>query len=203
MKQLFLFCCMLLQYTMNAQTYYDLDNNEIDKATFEDLEKSKKIYSVSNDSLKIFKLMSINKSYETGSLDSKELINDLNQKLNLKIETTKPLIIYYYPGKDPCNSGGRYSVRSENLKWNKQLSRKVRKIADVTVLRIYKNKEGLVTFKDYDWKKDPNKLIENNFFRYDYGCEGFIIIDKDEYYFGFGEYGPEAITNGLKEILKK
>ena len=35
--------------------------------------------------------------------------------------TDKPLIIYYYPGKDPCNSGGMYTVKKEYLKSSKQL----------------------------------------------------------------------------------
>lgn len=42
----------------------------------------------------------------------------------------------------------------------------MKKVANVNILRIYKNKEGNKRISDYDWKKDPNALIENLFFNY-------------------------------------
>jgi len=204
MKKLLLLIASIVQNTMNAQTYYDADNNKIDKTTFDKLLAGKEYYHVENDSLKAFKLMYRNNRGERGSLgDTKNLFKELNEKLNLKLDSNKPLIIYYYPGKDPCNSGGKYSVRREYLKSDKQLSKKVKAIAEVNVLRVYKNKEGLTTINDHDWKKDPNGLIENLFFNYDYWCESFVIINKDKYSAFFGEYPHDEVTKALKEILKK
>ena len=204
MKKLLLLFVLIAQNTVNAQTYYDADNNKIDKTTFDKLLAGKEYYHVENDSLKAFKLMYRNNRGESGSLgDSENLFKELNTKLHLKLDSSKPLIIYYYPGKDPCNSGGMYSIRREYLKSDKQLAKKVKAIADVNVLRIYKNKEGLTTIKDHDWKKDPNALIENLFFNYHYGCESFVIINKSNYLTFFGEYGHKQVTESLKEILKK
>ena len=76
-------------------------------------------------------------------------------------------------------------------------------IAEVNVLRVYKNKEGLTTINDHDWKKDPNGLIENLFFNYHHGCESFVIINKDKYSAFFGEYPHDEVTKALKEILEK
>src|SRR5690606_2781751 len=204
MKQLFLFCCMLLQYTMNAQTYYNVDNTEISQSAFQKLLLETNLYSVKKDSLKTYKLMNRNQRGEFGSLgDSENLFKELNEKLNLKLDSSKPLIIYYYPGKDPCNSSGVGAKKKEQLKWDKELDREVKKVADVNVLRIYKNKEGIITLEDHDWRKDPNGLIENLFFNYHYSCGSFVIINKDKYAAGFGEYSWKQVTENLKEILSK
>src|SRR5690554_7447694 len=87
-----------------------------------------------------------------------------------------------------------YISRKEYFASSKKLAKKVKKIADVNVVRVYKNNEGLTTIKDLDWKKDPNALIENLFFNYHYGCESFVIIYKDKYAAVFGEYGHQQVT---------
>ena len=195
---------MLLQYTINAQTYYNVDNNKIDKTTFDRYLLDKQYYYVENDSLKTYKLMDRDQRSEIGSLgDSENLFKELNEKLNLKLDSSKPLIIYYYPGKDPCNSGGMYPIKREYLKSSKQLAKKVRKITNVNVIRIYKNNKGLSTLSELGWKKDPNALIENLFFNYHYGCESFVIINKNKYAAGFGEYGHQQVTESLKNILNQ
>lgn len=204
MKKLLLLFVLIAQNAVNAQTYYDADNNKIDKTTFDKLLAGKEYYHVENDSLKTFKLMYRNNRGESGSLgDSENLFKELNEKLNLKLDSTKPLIIYYYPGKDPCNSSGVGAKRREQLKWDKELDKEVKKVADVPVLRIYKSKEGIETINDYNWKKDPNGLIENLFFNYHYGCGSFVIINKEKYLAFFGEYGWKDVTKLLKEILNK
>lgn len=204
MKKLLLLFALIALNTVDAQTYYNVDDSKISKSTFQKLLLETNLYSVENDSLKNYKLMDRNQRSESGSLgDTENLFKELNEKLHLKLDSSKPLIIYYYPGKDPCNSGGMYSIRREYLKSDKQLAKKVKAIADVNILRIYKNKEGLTTIKDHDWKKDPNKLIENLFFNYHYGCESFVIINKSNYLTFFGEYGHKQVTESLKEILEK
>src|SRR5690554_7727142 len=95
-----------------------------------------------------------------------------------------------------------YISRKEYFASSKKLAKKVKKIADVNVVRVYKNNEGLTTIKDLDWKKDPNALIENLFFNYHYGCESFVIIYKDNYAAVFGEYGHQQVTEALKDLLQ-
>lgn len=203
MKKLLLLFVLIFQNNINAQTYYNVDDSKISKSTFQKLLLETNLYSVKNDSLKASKLMYRNNRGERGSLgDAENLFRELNEKLNLKLDSSKPLIIYYYPGKDPCNSGGT-STRKSQIQWNKELEKKVKKVADVNVLRIYKNKEGIKTINDYDWKKDPNGLIENLFFNYHYGCGSFVIINKEKYSAFFGEYGQDQVAESLKEILKK
>lgn len=203
MKRLLLLFALIVQNTVNAQTYYDVDNNKIDKTTFDKLLLEKQYYHVENDSLKVLKIMHKCDRGERGTLgDSENLLKELNEKLNLKLDSSKPLIIYYYPGKDPCNSSGT-ATRKSQIQWDKELERKVKKVAEVNVLRIFKNKEGIKTINDYKWKKDPNGLIENLFFNFHYGCGSFVIINKEKYVAFFGEYGHSQVTESLKEILKK
>ena len=204
MKKLLLLFALFALNTVDAQTYYNVDDSKISKSTFQKLLLDTNLYSVKNDSLKAYKLMDRDQRSEKGSLgDTKNLFKELNTKLHLKLDSSKPLIIYYYPGKDPCNSSGVGAKRREQLKWDKELDREVKKVADVNVLRIYKSKEGIETINDYDWKKDPNALIENLFFNYHYGCGSFVIINKEKYLAGLGEYGWKDVTKALKEILKK
>ena len=204
MKKLLLLFALIALNTVDAQTYYNVDDSKISKSTFQKLLLDTNLYSVKNDSLKAYKLMDRDQRSEKGSLgDTKNLFKELNTKLHLKLDSSKPLIIYYYPGKDPCNSSGVGAKRREQLKWDKELDREVKKVADVNVLRIYKSKEGIETINDYDWKKDPNALIENLFFNYHYGCGSFVIINKEKYLAGLGEYGWKDVTKALKEILKK
>lgn len=195
---------LIVQNTVNAQTYYNVDDSKISKSTFQKLLLDTNLYSIKNDSLKAYKLMDRNQRGERGSLgDSENLFKELNEKLNLKLDSSKPLIIYYYPGKDPCNSSGVGAKRREQLKWDKELDKEVKKVADVNVIRIYKSKEGIKTLEDHNWKKDPNALIENLFFNYHYGCGSFVIINKEKYSAIFGEYGQDQVAESLKEILKK
>ncbi len=204
MKKLLLLFALIAQNTVNAQTYYNVDDSEISKSTFQKLLLDTNLYSVKNDSLEAYKLMKRDQRSEKGSLgDTKNLFKELNEKLHLKLDSNKPLIIYYYPGKDPCNSSGVGAKRKEQLKWDKELDKEVKKVADVNVLRIYKNKDGIKTLEDHNWKKDPNALIENLFFNYHYGCGSFVIIHKEKYSAGLGEYGWKDVTESLKEILNK
>lgn len=204
MKKILFVLLLIVQNTVNAQTYYDADNNEIDKATFDKLKLNKKNMEVQNDSLNRFKLINFDERMEVGSLeDSSNLINTLNEKLNLKLDKNKPLIIYYYPGKDPCNSSGVFTKRKEMLEWDLKVDVEVRKIADVNVLRVYKNSEGIKTLKDHVWKKDPNALIENLFFNYHYPCGSFVVINKEKYAAFFGEYGYNEVKVNLAYLLKQ
>src|SRR5690554_6531383 len=96
MKQIVFLIVLFLQSNVNAQTYYDVDDNIIDKATFDNLLLDSKYYRVDNDSLKKSKILNKNERGEIGSLgDVDKLFKELNQKLNLHLTTDKPLIIYY------------------------------------------------------------------------------------------------------------
>ena len=70
-------------------------------------------------------------------------------------------------------------------------------------MRLYKNKEGIKTLKDYDWQKDPNALIENLFFNYHYNCGSFVVLSKEKYASFFSEYSHDEVLINLGYLLKK
>lgn len=204
MKKILILLAFIVQGTINAQTYYDANDNLISKKVFDEKLLEYGNISITNDSLNKHKILFVYDRIEKGVLsDAPNLFKILNEKLHLQLDNNKPLIIYYYPGKDPCNSSGVGAKRRQQLKWDKELNKKVRKVANVNVLRIYKSNEGLKTLKDYNWKKDPNALIEHLFFNYHYNCGSFVIINKDKYSAYFGEYGREDVATALENILKK
>jgi len=194
---------MLINLSIKAQNYYNVNNQPITQQEFDSLKLFKYHQIVKNDSLQAYKLIDACYSREIGSLgDPKNLLRELNEKLNLKLDDSKPLIIYYYPGKDLCNSSDT-ATRQSKIKWYKQLGKKIKRVADVNTIMLYKNSEGIKTLEDFNWKKDPNGLIENLFFNYHYDCGSYVIINNDKYGAYFGEYVQAQVVESLIEILKK
>jgi len=203
MNRMLLFYIFLAYQSISAQTYYDLGHNKIDKSTFQNELLNRKIKAVKNDSLNTFKLIKLDERREIGSLsDTANLFNELNGKLNLNFDPTKPLIIFYYPGMDECTKNSM-ATRKSKLQWDAELLKKIKKITDVNILRLYKNKESIKTLKDYDWKKDPNVLIENLFFNYHYNCGSFVVLSKEKYASFFSEYSHDEVLINLGYLLKK
>ncbi len=201
MKKILLLLTFIIQGTINAQTYYDANDNEISKKVFDEQLLKKGFFGVTNDTLNKHKIMFTCDRRENGTLgDAPNLFKVLTEKLHLPLDYNKPLIIYYYPGKDPCNSSGTATRQSE-MEWQEQLDKKIKKIAKVNTLYVYKNARGIRTINDFDWKKDPNGLIENLFFNYHYPCSSFVVINKDKYCAFFGEYSHENVVNTLKNVL--
>ena len=51
---------------------------------------------------------------EKGSLgDSEKFVQDIKWKSKFDLDPNKQLIIYYYPGNDPCNSGRAATLKSK------------------------------------------------------------------------------------------
>ena len=75
-------------------------------------------------------------------------------------------------------------------------------MANTKPVYIYKDGEGL---EKYDgiikWHKDPNKIIEELFFKYHYPCMSFVAISGNgEFISFFGEFGKETVWTAV-EIL--
>jgi hypothetical protein len=121
-------------------------------------------------------------------------------------ETTKKdmlihsiLVINYYPGKDPCNSGTANSnLIKRKYKW---YLNEIKKMPYVDQFFIYKSNEGVERYGD-DIKSypDTNQLIETTFFPIHYSCGSYVIIDHEgNYYAVRGEYILEDIIDLLEE----
>ena len=118
------------------------------------------------------------------------------------IDPTKPLIIIYYPGKDPCNSNGS-STRKSTRYWFNQMEKGIDKIQNSNLFYIYKDSTDLYGRKDgfKKWFKDPQRIIEKNFFKKDPPCSGYLIISEDgEYLSMLTEISKEPLWRDLKYL---
>lgn len=156
---------------------------------------------ITGDSLHHKKLISREKYGKVNN--RKRLVLNLEDATNLKLDTEKPIVIIFYPGKDACNTNGT----ADKLwleKWYKKLEEGLLQVADVKPLYIYKNKEGLEKYNGVvKWYKDPESIIEKLFFEHHYPCKSFVVISKEGNYISYlGEFVQNQVWEAA-EIMNK
>ncbi len=181
--------------------YFDEKNLEINKSTFERIRSTNKLLDIPGDSANHKKLI----LRETrGKITNRALLESLLEKeINQEIDSSKPIVIIYYPGKDPCNSSTSATKEAMQF-WYGQLEDRINQIAKTKPIYIYKEKEGL---EKYDgvitWYKDPEQTIERLFFKHHYPCNSFVILSKEgDYISYFGEFGKEQVWEAIQNINK-
>lgn len=179
--------------------YFDENNLEINKSKFDRIRSTNKLLDIHGDSANHKKLILREKR---GKITNRVLLESLLEKeINQEIDSTKPIVIIYYPGKDPCNSST--STTKEAIQfWYRQLEDGINQIAKTKPIYIYKEKEGL---EKYDgvitWHKDPEQTIEKLFFEHHYPCNSFVILSKEgDYISYFGEFGKEQVWEAIQSI---
>ena len=120
-----------------------------------------------------------------------ELLDEIRKELSLLSDQPVPeghlLVINYYHGPDPCNSGNHRYFRGVF----KRYVNKVRKMPEVNQFFIYKNKEGIESAfgKQHTWIEDRQGIIEKTFLPLHYPCGSFVVLDKTgRFYIHKGEY---------------
>lgn len=182
--------------------YFDTENNEIKKSQFKNKLASRRFFQIPGDSLHHRKLTE--RQYHGQLTNYENFIHLLESDLGLKIDTSKPLIIIYYPGKDRCNSSGSATKESKNL-WHDQMIEGLSQLKVPKPIYIYhKHAEINRKFDLLNWHKDPQGIVERLFFPYHFPCGSFVGISKNGRYFSvYGEYGKSAVWKTAKYLLKK
>lgn len=124
---------------------------------------------------------------------------------NLKaFEEGKSLVIIYYPGPDECNSNGQRTPGTYYIKNHKALLRWTEKYNAAAPQYIYAASAGLdLSHPELDWKEDPGSIFLQNFFRFPYPCQSFVVIHPDGRYRGIlGEFPLDQIQVALKKIQR-
>lgn len=193
--------CSATKTENNKMRYFDEDNIEISKSKFNQIRSTNKLLDIPGDSVNHKKLTLREKR---GKITNRALLdslleNEIKQELNF----TKPLVIVYYPGKDPCNSSGLATIESRKI-WFRELEDGITQVAQTKPIYIYKNNDGL---EKYDgvltWHKDPQGTVEKLFFEHHYPCSSFVVISKDGNYISyFGEFRKEYVWEAT-QILNK
>ncbi|WP_246085274.1 hypothetical protein [Paucihalobacter ruber] len=158
--------------------YFDEHYNPISKTEFDNKQWKNKLLNIQGDSIN-HKILSARE--HQGTLQNRRYLDSLlTISTNRKIDSTKPLVIVYYPGKDPCNSSGSATRRSKKS-WYNQMEKGIHKISESNIIYVYKTEEGLYGKNDgfKEWIKDPEHTIEKLFFKRHYPCSSFVVISEN------------------------
>ncbi|MFD2892821.1 hypothetical protein ACFS5J_12445 [Flavobacterium chuncheonense] len=197
-----IYSCSATKTATDKTRYFDENNVEISKSKFEQICSTNKLLDIPGDSTNHKKLTLREKR---GKITNKALLESLIEKeIKQELDSTKPIVIIYYPGKDPCNSSGSASKELRKT-WYRDLEDGINKIAQIKPIYIYKDDDGLKRFAGFinNWYKDPEGTIERLFFKYHYPCSSFVVISKDGNFISyFGEFGKEYVWEATKLLNK-
>ncbi len=192
---------ILLDQSQKKIRYFNEKNIEISEMEFSKIRSTNLFLDIPGDSSNHKKL--IDREFRGTITNKSNLVSLLENELNQKIDGTKPIVIIYHPGNDPCNSSG--SVDRRWIKnWFKQLEVELYQIAQIKPIYIYKNSDGLDKYKGIiEWYKDPENTIEHLFFKHHYPCSSFVVISKNgDFISYFGEFMKEFVWKAT-EIMNK
>ena len=114
--------------TGNKTKYFDENNVEISKSKFNRIRSTNKLFDIPGDSINHKKLTLREKRGKINDRKSLELL--LEKATNRELDSDKPIVIIYYPGKDHCNSSG--TTNTEWIKsWYGQLEDGLKQVAEV------------------------------------------------------------------------
>ena len=159
-----IYACSSTKIGNDKTKYFDENNVEINKSKFNRIRSTNKLLDIPGDSVNHKKLTLREKRGKINNRKALELL--FEKELNQELDSNKPIVIIYYPGKDPCNSSG--TVDKESIQsWYEQLEDGLNKIAQVKPIYIYKENDGLKKYGGIlDWKKDPDGIVERLFFEH-------------------------------------
>tara|TARA_R110001632_G_scaffold134157_1_gene249346 strand:+ start:565 stop:1194 length:630 start_codon:yes stop_codon:yes gene_type:complete len=181
--------------------YFNENNVKISKSKFRKIRATNRLLDIPGDSAHHRKLTLREKRGKITNRPILELL--LENEINREIDSTKPIVIIFYPGKDPCNSSGSAS-KEQRKYWFDVLEDGIYQLVKTKPIYIYKEKEGLEKYHGVlTWHKDPNKTIERLFFEHHYPCSSFVVISKDgDYISFFGEFGKKYLWGAIDYITK-
>lgn len=196
-----IYACSSTKIGNHKMKYFDENNVEISKSKFNQIRSTNKLLDIPGDSINHKKLTL---REIRGKIANRPLLESLLEKeLYQELDSNKPIIIVYYPGKDPCNTSGSTTKESRKL-WYAQLEDGINQIAQTKPIYICKNNEGLEKYDSVlTWHKDPEGTVERLFFEYHYPCSSFVVISKDGSFISyFGEFRKEYVWEAT-QIMNK
>lgn len=139
-----------------------------------------------------------------GAVKNRSILDSLlSETTRSQIDSSKSLILIYYPGKDKCNSSGM-STRKSTRSWYNEMERGIRRITKSNLLYIYRDTTGLYGRHDgyKKWYKDPERTIEKLFFKVKPKCGGYVLISKKGEYISLGsEFDKKFLWKRLEYLI--
>ncbi|WP_016989585.1 hypothetical protein [Flavobacterium sp. ACAM 123] len=184
----------------NVIKYFDQNYSPLTQKEFENIRRTNKFLDIQGDSIN-HKVLLVRE--EQGTIQNKETFDlMLSSASNNKIDSSKPIVIIYYPGKDWCNSSGSATRRTVRKSFNK-MEKGINKIKKSTIIYIYKDAVGLYGKNDgfKEWIQDPGNHIERLFFQHHYSCSSFVVISsRGDYISYFGEFSKVLVLKAVTTI---
>ena len=186
-------------YSQEKKTIYvDENYSEMTSLEFYSSQKGNGVFRFKFDSDTLTVYLKV-KRYAVGRI-KKDSLNVIREQLlitsNRKIDPLNTIVINYYPGEDSCNKSGNGSYLREKYT---NYSREIKRYKDVAQFFIYKDVSGLKIFrKSIKWLPDLNRKIENNFFKWHYPCNSYVVIRPNGNYFSIR--GEHDINNILRRL---
>ena len=182
--------------------YFDTENKMIKRSLFKKRLSKHAFFQIPGDSLHHRKL--IERQYHGQLTNYDNFIHLLQTDLGITVDTSKPLIIIYYPGKDRCNSSS-YATKESRKLWHSQMIEGLSQLKVPKPIYIYhKDTKIERKFNFLNWYKDPQGIVERLFFPYHFPCGSFVGVSKNGRYFSvYGEYGKAAVWKTAKYLLEK
>lgn len=183
--------------------YFDETYQPISKNLFDQRIGDPNLLDVQGDSINHRILV---QRKNNGVLENRSALDSvLSMATKQPIDPHKPLVIIYYPGKDPCNSSGMASRRFME-RWYDIMEKRTNKKAASSFVYIYKDSTGLYGKNDgfRPWHKDQRRIVENMFFKRHYPCSSFVVIsEKGDYISYFGEFPKEYVWEAVEALTDK
>ena len=166
------------QVTYRKSRLYDQENNRISQSKFYNqlLKNQDLSWAYVSNKTKFDKRLVAGQKHGVIS-DKATIIKQLNNKLDINIASDKPIVIIYYPGKDPCNSSGS-ATKQTRVKAQQDFEVKLYNLAQIKPIFLY-----------------------SLFFEYHYPCSSYLVISKDgEFTSKFGESNYSEILATTKRL---
>lgn len=171
---------------------------EISKKEFQEKINNKYyyFYKIENDSLVAYVKVPTEKFGKITQSNYQTVIQSLSNYSNKKIDSTKTIIINYFPSKDDCLGDRNWDwyFKKSTKKFLKEVSKK----KDLLQFFIFKDESSVKNFgKHFSYYLDVENTIEKEFFKYHYPCFSYVVLKPNKtYYTKRGEYN-------INEVLEK
>ncbi|WP_178988026.1 hypothetical protein [Winogradskyella schleiferi] len=193
--------CSSTKVEQKKLKYYNENGIEISRPEFNEILSTNNFLEIPGDSVNEKRLIY---RENRGIIADRSILESLLEtEIGKEIDSNKPIVIIYYPGKDRCNSRSS-SDRNWIKNWHNELKNGLNQIAKVDPIFIYKDNNGLDKYSGIvNWKKDPEGIIENHFFKHHYPCLSFVVISKEGKYISFfGEFSKEHVWETTQLIYE-
>lgn len=204
MKKILMLLLFLSPYTLFSQSkkivFADENLKILTKNDFfnNPLKKDRYILTFENDSSTIKVKVDREKYGRLTKNRNRNIRSYLETLSSTKIDSTKTVIINYFPTADKCQ--GKSNWNKFFIKKCNNFVNQVKKNEKLTQYFIFKDKSSVKNFKKkFKWYLDTKQLIEKTFFKYHYPCFSYVIIKPNgNYYTVRGEYNISEIYKKIK-----